>query len=323
MLGIAPQAEDWDRDNYGKVVGQILDASTGEPVEEVFGIDFYDCSNMSSPKPPRFTVDSNDKGFFSITIEPGIYCLHFTPLSKTSKYCFEPDPIIQNEIAHIVRLKKGQLVKVIKKVSLGGKIRIVLVDQHGQKIVPNSMFDVNDMNKLHVEIEAEGILDQITADAFCNGDKLGEGEILLTQLYPGKYTIYVELAFMGYGNPIKIQDINVSRSITTIQNVVINFDDRTGIEGIIIYNNSLPVEKAGVHISKQYNESKYDIESLRGDVRADRNGYYKIVGLNEGRYRLSVLYNFKDGFPKSIYNSTVIIKKGSIILKDIILDTQN
>ena len=43
-----PQEDVWDRDYYGRLTGKVVDAITGELVNEAFHINLFDCSKQDS-----------------------------------------------------------------------------------------------------------------------------------------------------------------------------------------------------------------------------------------------------------------------------------
>jgi len=308
--------EDWDKDNYGKIVGYIIDAITGEPVSDIFDISLYNCSNISAPVHAHRITKSDNEGRFSIEIEPGIYCLHFNPNSNISQYGIEPDPIIQPGFGESVNVQSGMIVEIVKKVKPGGELKITFVDQNDQRIYPNLMLSKEDIKHFSGSIKAEGIIGPGNLETFSVNDDLKDGEILLTQLFPGKYTIYIKLPFMGFGYPIKIQDIKIERSKTTVRKVVLNYYDPTGIEGVITNSKMLPVVGTRVHIKEQETGMKYNIDILAGSTRTNDKGYYKIIGLKEGIYEISVHlkgFKFKDFRNIKIY-------KNSIVEKNLFLD---
>ena len=79
-----------DADDYGKLVGWVVDPISGNPVNEVFELEFYKCDTNELMGSWLKEAKTDNRGHFSIKLSPYKYCLHFSPESKKSKYCMGP-----------------------------------------------------------------------------------------------------------------------------------------------------------------------------------------------------------------------------------------
>ena len=308
----SPQ-EEWDKDNYGKIIGQVVDEETGEPVNEVFKVSFLDCSIAGHPK-FLFRLESNKQGHFSERVKPGIYGLYFYPDSNTSRYCFEIEPDVDPENRKIIRVKAGQITKFIKKAKLGGVLKLILVDENGDRIIPNFLFNPEDM-KIRPSVEYAQFPGVYASYHNKSGDRFHDGEITLYSLFPGKYYIEVYPTSMGYG-PIFLKDVVVQSGQTKIQPVVMDLSDNTGIAGTITDTNGNPIKNALVLIKKN------DDHQYFAGIRTDNNGYYKIIGLLEGMYDLDITVFITElKFIDDRYEN-IPISKNTILQKDVVIKIQ-
>jgi len=274
VLMAVPQVEG-EEDNYGKVIGQVIDAESGEPVNEAFQLIFYDHRGAEFIKQ---YVETDTHGHFIEELFPYIYYVGLSPLSNNSKYCKPPSPFkLNEEKRHIVKIEKGKITEIQLKAFLGGSIRIYTAD------MSNTRF--NPQEKFNLEFSIHTLLTSSIYESVDSGrDDLNDGELFVNKLHPGLYTIRVSFRGLGYQS-IKKENILVEKGKTTEVLINIDLNDNTGIEGIITDANGVALEDAGIGLSP--------IDQLiKGDfgVKTNKNGYFILKGMPEGYYHLSYEY---------------------------------
>jgi hypothetical protein len=310
LLDGVPQ-EEWDADNFGRIIGQILDTDTGEPVSEVFKIDIFNCSDEQSPI-FLFSVKSDEKGYFTKEIMPGIYCIWFSPTLENSKYGYENPIVCNTENKNIINVEAGKISKFFKKARPGGKLKLILVDENGIKFVPNSIYSPSDMKKISVDIENSECLDGIVSYNTTRKDRLDDGEMQLNCLPPGEYNLKIYLSSVGYP-PIFLENVKIERGITTEKSVLVDLNDMTGIEGTVRDQYGNPIENADIDVVK---EGKTEYFASK---RTDSNGYYKIIGLISGIYELILDIDLSDTEYIIKRYQNIHIFKNKISRKDIVI----
>lgn len=311
VLMAVPQEEG---DNYGKVIIQVVDVDTGEPVNEVFRVNFYNSLlEAGNDKSFERSAKTDNSGYLLVKHKPGIYYLQFQPESSNSKYEIEPSPVLSENNRQKISVEIGKVTEVLKKANYGGYLKIILVDSTGKKINPKEEFPekLEDVG-ISAYLSGEGLFGFYIADSksvsgLTNGiDDLNDGEVIVGRLYPGSYEISVFFGFLGIKKQ-EVKGIQLFRNQTTIQEVVIDANADTGIEGYVTDQNDAPLKYLEVEIQK-------------ATSKTDKNGYYKIVGIKEGRYIISVhssLVADDDIFiNKSFY---IDIFKNKIIRKDFVM----
>jgi hypothetical protein len=277
LLDGVPQ-EEWDADNFGKVVIQVFDKSTGEKVNEIFTVYFFKSLEAGDSSSLEWYAKTNNKGYLVIKLKPGIYYLQFLPESSRSKYELEPSPVVSEKNRQMIKVESGKITEVLKKANYGGKLKIILIDPTGRKINPKEEFfeDISITASLVSESDFGLFMNESMTIEKLTGknDDLNDGEVFIGRLYPGKYDISISFGFLGIRKQ-RIKDIQIFRNQTTEKEVVININDNTGIEGYVTDQNGVPLNNLTVKIK--------DAKS-----RTDKNGYYRIVGVDEGRHSIHV-----------------------------------
>lgn len=299
-LNGVPQQE-WliDKDNYGKVVGRIVDEDTGEPVKEAFQLLFLDSDRDDYGFNVEAREKTTDRGTFEKKLLPHVYLIEFYPLAKNSRYCFFPYPFKLDEKERVVvKVERGKITVIQIEAPLGGTIKIYTVDQNNVKFNPSMTF--NQKFKSQVDIH-----NPVYWPVHEGKDNLNDGEFIANMLYPGIYSLDVRFEGLGYPR-VKIENILVEKGKAT--EVLVNFDlkDNTGIEGILTDVNGLALE--GAYVGFTHN----DMES-GGDFGAysNKNGYYQLKGMPVGYYYITYIYK------KSVFFDMMVeIKKNVMIRGD-------
>jgi hypothetical protein len=304
MLKGMPHEEEWDKDNYGKVIGNIVDAKTGKPVNEFFYISIFECSNAASPKDLGY-FKTDKRGYFEQILNPGIYNLEFCPESFNSLY--EMDPAITRiPIKQTITIKKGQITKFIKKAEYGAWLLVRFLDQNNNPLNmqnflgKNGDIDIFVMNEVYDYVRTP---DKRFISKKDNAD-LNDGEYLIRCLYPQKIELLIKFGCGGYGS-LMSEEMEIERGQTNEMIIVIDTNDHTGVEGIIVDELNRPIKNVRVGVSGQNSAC----------VGTDDNGYYKIVGLKAGEYSLNIFKVVEGGFINDRYE--IVIKPNEVLKKDI------
>ena len=310
LLDGVPQ-EEWDADNFGKVVIQVFDKSTGEKVNEIFKVNFFNSLEAGNSSSFERFAKTNNKGYLVIKLKPGIYYLQFLPESCQSKYELEPSPVVSEKNRQMIKVESGKITEVLKKANYGGKLKIILVDPTGRKINPKEEFyeDIAISTFLGSDGNFGLFLNDVMSVRELTGkkDDLNDGEVVIGRLYPGKYDISISFGFLGIRKQ-EIKYIQVFRNQTTVKEIVLDVNASTGIEGYVMDHNGVPLK-----------DLRVEIQDAKG--RTDKNGYYKIVGIDEGRHIISVYSSLvadDDIFINKSYYTEIV--KNIIIRKDFVIE---
>lgn len=304
-LNGVPQKEGlMDKDNYGKVVGRIVDEDTGEPVKEKFTLYIYDSRSDENAFYINEVIQTDTQGNFSVELIPFVYYIMLVPNNDDSRYCELPAPYkLEEKKRYTVKVEKGKITIVQLRALIGGKIKIFTADLANTKINPRELFD----QKFNLKVSARSSMDSANA----RRDDLNDGVLTLGRLYPGVFSVEVEFDGLGYP-PVKKENILVEKGKTTEVLVNIDLNDNTGIEGIITDANGVIVgENASVGFSHRDSEMEIDFGAY-----ANKDGYYILKGMPEGFYYVSYNYETKTGLLCFDYG-IVEIKKNNILHLDI------
>jgi hypothetical protein len=324
------QGSDSKDDNFGKIIGRIFDEETNIPVSEIFKVLIVDCSDISNPKSTNIKlIKSSSRGIFVFNrVRPGIYCVEIFPLAGKTIYCYEPTPNLSSEFQHIVKIIPGQITRMNCKARRGGNLKVILVDKNGNAISPRSImppspysdFPNEELRRLHIQIDSldypkEKVNNFVEYNTISD-DYLDDGEITLSGLFPGRYKFDVDLRYLGYGWPLSFTNIEITKDQTTELKVLIDFTENSGLEGIVTDQNSVPIKGALVMVSMLNTENDFF-----GSIRTNQNGYYRIVGLKEGLYRLQVSWPWNTEIVKinHVPSQNIRVEKNTIKNKNIVL----
>lgn len=303
----AQSGEEQDLDNYGILRGKIIDEDSGKPVNEKF---FVSINDPNYKLISRFGTETDENGFFKCKWKPGTYLLYFFPRSRTSKYCWDKNPRFFPGEKNIITIEKGKITEIIKKATLAGRLKLLMVSKEGDKINPQVIF--RKRIDCDVQIKGESLIDTTSGSFFTDGDDFNDGEILVHCLCPDIYTIDVDFEGMGIGSKL-LKDIVIEKNSTTEVEVKIDLDDPTGVQGVIYYESGESIENVEVSIGGPIESS----ESITASVYTDQNGYYKIVSLKEGTYYMTFMKEIKRLVFLNISPRKVYVKNGSLSRLDL------
>ncbi|MCP4153028.1 MAG: carboxypeptidase regulatory-like domain-containing protein, partial [bacterium] len=300
-------------DDYGKVIGQLIDPETGKPVNEVFYVCIFNWNYRESDyyrrKSCEYQTDKN--GTVTFNFHPGHYGILFGPDSLNSKYAPTPHPFrkslpeeYREQVSCSIIIERGKITRFVKKAILGGTIKVNLVDLEGNPVDFSTAFAGQ-------KIDFRGEFNNRRINPAPNF-RLKSGQLIQHRFFPDSaWELGLRLNGTGFGD-IEIKDIVVRAGQVTEVNVPIDIADNTGVEGTII--------DAQGHAAKNADMSFFPKdESQKGYYKCytDANGHYRLIGIPEGFYRLKVF----DGYEFYLYEQNVIIemKWGILLSKDITL----
>ena len=307
IIGLTVLVEGQDADDYGKLVGWVVDPSSGNPVNEVFIIELFNCSQFESEAVLFKQRKTDHNGYFSIEEEPGQYCLHISPGSMESKYCIEPHQFHNDQFYFPVMIEKGKITEVRKKATLGGAIKVMVLDTGGSVINPSE--DLPKGAEISVLIDSPNYMIGELSQHVVH-DNMDDGETIVRTLFPSKYNVRVKFDRTGYKN-LYFEDVLVKENEVTEIDCVIDLNDITGIEGKVVDINGTSLKGIKVIMIQQFPVSGdfYDI--------TDEGGHFRITGLSEGSYEI-MTSSIRGGLRTATVK--VEIKKGALIQKDIQID---
>jgi hypothetical protein len=306
-----------DSGNCGKVEGQIYDAETQKPINEAFDVLFYQNNTDQIKMHERsfyqlyfFPTDQN--GCFSFDIPQGEYFIRFIPKNFSSKYCFDPVPVLNPGSRQAIKVIKNKITYFKKMTRLGGIIHITLVDRNNNKILPNTLFNSKDF--MHLFLSSKNVEWDFSGEGSL-GDDLVDGEITVNRLFPEVYDININFDNVGFGNQ-RARNILVEPGKTTEVKILVDIDDKTGISGKITDENGNPLVGAEVYINSI--DTIVYLESDEGEIYTDKSGNYKIIGMKPNKYQIQVYYR-KDEIERC-YKGEIEIRNGLLAQKNIVLN---
>jgi len=293
-------------DDYGKLVGWIVDPVTEKPVNEIFNVELFRC-NINKSERYLKSWRTDKRGYFSLEVKPGQYCLHISPQSMGSKYCVEPYHFYDKRFSFPVMIEKGKITEFRKKATYGGSLEITLQDTSGRQINPTT--ELPEGARISISIDSSFyLIGQFSQYHFY--DDISDGKMIVHTMFPGKYN--VEVTFYGTGyETLSFDDIQVKAKEVKKIKCVIDLNDTTGIEGRVIDANGNPIKDLKVFMSP-----KFSVEGSFSDI-TDQNGYYRIIGLPEGPYHIGISSLTKG---VRIFPEIIEIKKNVVLNKDVIVD---
>ena len=298
------QESEISKNDSGKVVGCIYDYESNKLVTEQYAISLVPYFSDKKPSPRDcYSFITNKNGYFSNKVKSGKYFITFMPYEENSKYASDLNPIDYPEKAMIINVKKGQITKIRKTVYAGGTLKVILVDNLGQKINPFQFFE-----RFNIFIYLENITNTFSFDCSLNDNEINTGEKVIFGMIPGEYRIGTLFHFSGYGYK-ENEVINIESKKETIYRIYIDPNDSTGVQGYI-------KDQSGNPVFSEIEVLNNDENILRGyaNVTTDQNGFYKIIGLKKGIYKFKI-----DGKADKLIKN-IKIEKDIILTKDIIIN---
>lgn len=277
LIGSYVLCEGQDADDYGKLIGWVVKPISGDPVNEVFKIEFYRCDTHELMGSLLTEAETDKRGHFSIKLRPDKYCLHFFPESKQSKYCIEPSHFKNNQYCFPVLIEKGKVTNFIKKAIPGGTLKINLKDMDGEKI-NHEKFPGG--SRISITIKSSNYLIPELATNISD-DNLDDGEMTINRLYPDIYSIIIAFRGTGYRSQT-IDNVKIDEGKVTEIDFLVDIEDITGIEGKIVDINGKVVKYARIFMLAKF------LVSGEFNTYTDNYGKYRISGLPEGKYRIGI-----------------------------------
>ncbi len=277
----SPGEEELDKDNFGKVVGQLVDAENGTPVKaRVYLFIHSGKIDQFSKELTLFpTAESDQNGCFSLEVNPGQYYLYCKPMERNSWYCEEPYPFLYNEPKNPFDVERGKITKVVKEVHLGGSIKVQLVDSTGMRLNPKEI-----SKSVDIDLRLYNVSTNIQYSKFHKNGDINLGETTLKGIFPDNYNLVIHFSGLGVAPQIK-QGLVVERKKTIEVQFSPDMDDVTGVHGTVSTENGAPLESVEVRLCTP-NAGRISM------TYTDNSGYYRIVGASEGAYFLVFFYRF-------------------------------
>jgi hypothetical protein len=315
VLKGAPQ-ETGNKDNYGKVIGQIIDPETEKPVNEEFGVCFFNWNykeyNYRYKKDCTFSTD--EKGYIATDVPPGTYGLLFYSKEANSKYSdffhpfYEKMPEKYKEMFSCpIKVEKGKITKFVKKAIVGGTIKITLVDLTGNPVDPDVAFPGRLIN---IDGYFENYI--LAPGSHHFNFRLKGGQVTKTGFFPDtSWEMELEFHGIGYGKITKKNIVIKANEVTEIT-VAIDLNNITGVEGKIMDELGNPIKNVRINFYQKDQSIEGDFECF-----ADSNGHFHITGMPEGFYKIEIFDGHK--YYLTFQNVIIEIKKNILLHKDFIL----
>jgi len=297
-----------ETDQYGKVIGQIVDAETGEPVKERFFINIFESKYDKYPANLyKWGNKTDDRGKFELELIPYTYYLQFYPESSESKYCRDPYPYrVEERERYAIIVEPGKITYFKKKAIIGGILKLYTADMNNNRFNPREKFN-----------QEFNITSYIVSDFYMGGfgesGALNDGEQIVYGLYEAMYRIDIEFEGLGFKDFTK-DNIMVEKGKTTEVNINLDLTDITGVEGVVTDAAGVPIE--GTDISFSGIGIPND-DTIRYKAFTNNDGYYKLTGLPEGKYFIIYYYHTQKGRVISNEYRYLEIKKSVLLHLDL------
>jgi hypothetical protein len=273
-----------ERDDHGKVIGQLVDPETGEPVKEPFLINIFFSKDDKYPANLyRWGNETDNRGKIELELPPYIYYLQFYPVSSKSKYCQTPYPYsVEEKERDVLKVEPGKITYFKKKAIIGGILKLYIADMN------NVLFNPQEKFQQKFNITSYIVNDFYMGGVGESGD-LNDGEQTVYGLYEAMYRIDIKFEGLGYKD-FKKDNILVEKGKTTEVNINLDLTDITGIDGVVTDAAGVPIEGVEIYLI----EISPD-DTLGPTAWTNKDGYYKLTGMPEGNYHLIFNYDTKDG----------------------------
>ncbi len=310
-----------NKDNYGKVVGQLVDADTGKIIQQEFIIEFFDASHKTWALRGNQIMGTKTykDGRFKFPCPPGEYTVvcYPAPENLSSQYTWGPDPFLFPETLQRFKVIKNKVTHVVKKAYPAGKIETIPVAPDGSRLDLTSIWPKPYVSQ---EFFYADVPEKDRYDFICGStprQKKKPGERAYLHLYPGKYLIQVDFSTgsIGYGSKL-IDSIFVAKNKNSQVFLEIDMTDGTGVEGRVFDLQGNPYKGASVSVKSEDERKGFNMEAF---AKADDNGFYKIIGIDEGYYELAAMSGGPTNLEYSpLFPTTkIFIQKNKIHRKDI------
>jgi hypothetical protein len=308
-----------NRDNFGKVVGQIIDPETGKPVNEKFRVCLFNWNYREGDyeryKDCRFYTDKN--GYITFDAPPATYGLLFYPQEPNSKYSSTSHPFYEKMpeeykemFSCVIEVETGKITRFVRKAIIGGGLKVTLVDLAGNPVDPVVAFPGRS-----VSTQGEIVNYNLVPGSPSLSLKLENGKFFKKGLFPDT-SWELDLKFFGIGYGVfRKKDIVIKANEVTEINITIDPNDITGIEGKIIDELGNPQKKVRISFFQKD-------ESIEGSFRCltDSNGHFIMTGMPEGFYEVGIFdgHEYYFLFQNII---TIEIKKNILLKRDFTIPT--
>jgi len=314
--------------NCGKLIIQLLDPITKNPINEKFKVFITEYHNKyNSFQGSYYDYISDNNGRFEFKIDEGKWCLAFMPCSEESKYAGEPF-YIPREKGIVVNVEKGKITKYYHMVKPGGDIRVVFVNEKGERVKLNDFFKTDEHDWICFSISNENFTDENSDATLCflpehfDSDKKLSNYVFFN-LPEGNYDCLMDFSRMKYGNYVSqyIENVKVNGGKTTI--IKVELSKRTGIKGKVYDENGKPIKGVKIWISNKYYEKKGSEFIIEAKTYTDENGYYEIFGLKRLPIPYKISYHYEEKNKEGFKTIKINPVEGKVIIKNIKLKINN
>ncbi len=267
-----------------RIEGVVVDKATGKPVK---GVEIrvycgkkrdghgYFYTKTRTDQEGKFTIEANREAYYFIVYYPP------SPYAQTNRR--------EEYKKNLLYVRKGKTIKLRKELKKGGTILIKVKDRATGEGINDVYIDFN-----------------MFGDDYARFDfkvrRIGNGLFMNNQLYKGNYKISISRD--GYWRKVKEFKINYGEK----KEVEVYFDSNnlTGIEGkVICKETGKPPLKAGI-VAVDKKDEYFD------GVSSDKNGYFKIIDMNEGEYTVKFYKKGTSDEDCDWIEKKIVIKRGKL-----------
>jgi hypothetical protein len=322
-LLLCPEQQDneiyLNRDNFGKVIGQIIDPETNKPVNEKFRVCIYNWYYREDDYEYRKDCNfyTNEKGRITMDLPPATFGLLFYSQERNSKYSCTYHPFYEKMPAEykdmfscVIKVETGKITRFVSKAIIGGALKVTLVDLAGNTIDPAVAFPGRS-----VTTQGEIVNHNLVPGSPTRSLKLENGKFFKKGFFPDN-SWEVDLRFYGIGYGVfKKKDIVIKANEVTEINVAIDPNDITGVEGQILDEMGNPKKKVEICFFPKD-------ESIEGSFSCftNSNGHFMMTGMPDGLYEVGIFDGHEFHF---FYQDIIIIeiKKNILLNRDFTIPT--
>ena len=307
-----------NRDNFGKVIGQIIDPETNKPVNEKFRVCIYNWyyreGDYERYKDCNFFTD--EKGWITMDLPPVTYGLLFYSQEPNSKYSCTYNPIYEKMpeeykemFSCVIKVETGKITRFVSKAIIGGALKVTLVDLAGNPVDPAVAFPGRSVSTLGYILNYN-----LVPGSPSRSLKLENGKFFKKGFFPDN-SWEVHLIFFGIGYGVfEKKDIVIKANEVTEITFAIDPNDITGVEGKIVDELGNPQKKVRISFFQKD-------ESIEGDFSCftDSNGHFMMTGMHEGFYKVEIFDGHEYYF--TFQDIVIEINKNILLKKDFIITT--
>ena len=282
IQAIFPAGGDWNKEDYNKSCIQTIDSQdksdlngniygsiSGRVTDHDSGIEIPGVVVRISGGGKDHETKTNQQGKYTFKmLNPGEYRISFFP----------NHPYSSDYLKQKIEVKAGKNVVFNKKIMIGGSIKGRVLKADGSPL-----------EGIVVSAYCPGILVDYHTTDITNAD----GSYSFVNVFPSddyhKYRVSAQLKVPGF--PSKEQkDIIVEKGKqTTVNDIIFDFNDVTGIEGYVTSScDEGPLKNSSISISKEIDKLDNNYDAV-GVLKTNKDGYFYCRNLEPGNYRITAV----------------------------------